>query len=377
MELLVKKITGTLQTSEEEEWLRLMEEPSVRKFAEQFSPGFLEQELALREEIDTTAEWVKFREQAGFPARVFPWRTGWGLTVAASLLLIISTGLYLVFHRNDQRSTTTMAHETVTDIPRPEGKAILTLEDGRTVVLDSKNAGNEALKGQGVLNLSDTALQYGKHSNAVASFNTVATPKGVSFKLVLPDGTGVWLNTSSSIRFPTAFTGNTREVTVTGETYFEVAKKSNKPFIVHTEKVDVKVLGTNFNIEAWPERSNVNTTLLQGAVSVESGKEKIRLQPGQQAVAAGTLSVKNDIDTDQVMAWKQNQFVFRANTIQDIMENLARYYDFGVEYRGVITSSLFVGTFNRDAPLSEILLFLEKTGGVHFKTEGRKVIVMP
>lgn len=367
-----------MNTGEEQELLRRMEEdPEAKAFADQFSPEFLVNELALKEEIDTGEEWTKFRYQAGFRSKVVRWRRGWAMTVAASLLLIITTGLYLVFHRNDQRNTTVLTVETVKDIPRPEAKPVLTLADGSTIVLDSKNSGNEHLKGQGILNLNDKELLYGKKATSEPSWNTVATPRGVSYKLVLPDGTGVWLNTSSSIRFPTSFTGKEREVTVSGETYFEVAKNSTKPFRVHAGNTEVQVLGTDFNLEAWPEKTNVSTTLLNGAVIVVAGNEKVKLRPGQQANAGKTINIINDKDIDQVLAWKNDQFIFRANTIQDIMENLARYYDFGVEYRGVTTSSLFVGTFNRSAPLSEILLFLEKTGGVHFRVEGRKVIVMP
>jgi ferric-dicitrate binding protein FerR (iron transport regulator) len=136
-------------------------------------------------------------------------------------------------------------------------------------------------------------------------------------------------------------------------------------------------LGTAFNIEAWPEKAIVSTTLLEGSVLLATGKGKLTLRPGQQAVAGQTIKVNNDTDLDQVLAWKKDQFVFRANTIQDIMENLVRYYDFEVAYEAPITSSLFVGTFNRNAPLSEILLFLQKTGSVHFRVEGRKVTVMP
>jgi transmembrane sensor len=376
--LLVKKITGTSQTDEEDELLRHMEEdPTAKQFAKQFNPEFLAKELALKEEIDTAAEWEKFREQAGFRTKVIRWRSGWVMAVAASLLLIITTGLYLALYRNDLHNTTVLNHPTVKDIPRPEGKAILTMADGKSVVLGSENAGNEELKGQGILNLNDTALYYGKNSGSTVSWNTVATPRGVSYKLVLPDGTGVWLNTASSIRFPTSFTGTKREVTVTGETYFEVAKDKSKPFIVQANDVAVQVLGTSFNIEAWPEKAIVSTTLLEGSVLLESVKGKLTLKPGQQAVAGQTIKVNNDTDIDQVMAWKKEQFVFRANTIEDIMENLVRYYDFEVAYQAPITSSLFVGTFSRNAPLSEILLFLEKTGSVHFRVEGRKVTVMP
>lgn len=376
MELLVKKITGTLQPEEEQELLHYMkEDPAAKKLADQFSPEFLASELSLKDEIDTEVEWKKFSAQAGFRSKLIRWNSR-SIAVAASLLVILSTGLYLVFHHNDQRNTTVLNDKSVQDIPRPEGKPVLTLADGNSVVLDSKNSGNEALKQQGITNLNDSVLLYGKSPTGVVSWNTVSTPKGVSYKLVLPDGTSVWLNTASSIRFPTAFVGPEREVTVTGETYFEVVK-NNTPFKVNAGNAKVEVLGTHFNIEAWPEKKNVNTTLLEGTIIVETGKEKLKLKPGEQAIAETNIKLNRNIDIDQVMAWKQNEFVFRANTIQDIMENLARYYDFGVEYRGAITSSLFVGSFNRNAPLSDILSFLEKTGGVHFRIDGRKVLVMP
>lgn len=378
IELLAKKITGTLSEQEEQElFARLEVEPAARIFADQFSPEFLANELKLREETDTQAAWEKFRMQAGFRKRDLRWSFGRSMAVAASLLLIVTAGLYLYFQRNSQSDHTAEQRPIVKDIPRPEANAVLTLADGRTVVLDSKNSGNEALKGQGILNLDEKELTYGKASGSTVVFNTVSTPRGVTYKLVLPDGTGVWLNTASSIQFPTAFAGNTREVTVTGETYFEVAKNAAKPFIVHVNDVAVQVLGTNFNIEAWPGKAFVSTTLLQGLVSVERSDKKVTLKPGQQAIAAQAISVSSNADIDQAMAWKQGKFVFRATNIQDIMENLARYYDFEVQYQGTVTSSLFVGSFERSAPLSEILLFLEKTGGVRFRIEGRKVIVMP
>lgn len=378
IELLAKKITGTLSEQEEQElFARLEAEPAARTFADQFSPEFLANELKLREETDSQAEWEKFRVQAGFRKRNLRWSFGRSMAVAASLLLIVTAGLYLYFQRNSRDNSTAEQKPIVNDIPRPEANALLTLADGRTVVLDSENSGNEALKGQGILNLDEKELKYGKTAGSAVVFNTVSTPRGVTYKLVLPDGTGVWLNTSSSIQFPTAFTGKKREVTVTGETYFEVTKNAAKPFVIHVNDVAVQVLGTNFNIEAWPGKPFVNTTLLQGSVSVERSGRRVILKPGQQAVAAQTISVSSDADIDQVIAWKQGKFVFRATNIQDIMENLARYYDFEVTYQGTVTSSLFVGTFERNAPLSEILLFLEKTGGVRFRIEGRKVIVMP
>lgn len=376
MELLVKKITGTLQPEEEQELLlHMKEDPAARKLADQFSPEFLASELALKEEIDTAAAWKKFRSQAGFRSGLIRWNSR-SMAVAASLLVIISTGLYLVFHHNDQRNTTVLNEKPRKDITRPEGKPVLTLADGNSVVLDSKISGNETLKQQGITNVNDSVLLYGKNATGAVSWNTVSTPKGVSYKLVLPDGTGVWLNTASSVRFPTAFVDAAREVTVTGETYFEVAK-NKVPFRVNAGNATIEVLGTHFNIEAWPEKTNVNTTLLEGAVMVETAKEKMKLKPGEQAVVNTSITLNKNIDIDQVLAWKQNEFVFRANTIQNIMENLARYYDFEVEYRGAITSSLFVGSFSRNAPLSDILSFLEKTGSIHFRIDGRKVIVMP
>ncbi|MGN6420109.1 MAG: FecR domain-containing protein [Pseudobacter sp.] len=377
IELLAKKITGTLSEQEEQELLaRLETDSGVRTFADQFSPELLASELALREATDTPAAWEQFREQAGF-RKSLRWSYGRSMAVAASLLLIVTTGLYLYLQRNHQHNSSAEQNLIVKDIPRPEAKAVLKLADGRTVVLDKDNSGNEDVKDQGILNLDEKEMHYGGSAGNAVAFNTVSTPRGVTYKLVLPDGTGVWLNTSSSIQFPTAFAGNKREVTITGETYFEVAKDAAKPFIVHTNDMAVQVLGTQFNIEAWPGKAVVNTTLLQGSVSVERGDKKVKLKPGQQAIAAQQITVSSNADIDQVMAWKQGKFVFRATNIQDIMENLARYYDFEVQYQGTVTSSLFAGTFERNAPLSEILLFLEKTGGVRFRIEGRKVVVMP
>ncbi|QEC42681.1 FecR family protein [Pseudobacter ginsenosidimutans] len=377
--LMVKKLSSTITEEEQLELQYMMDEdPAARSFAEQFDPAFVARELARKDHIDTATEWEKLRQlvlsgNKQTPVRRILVRAA----VAASLIILVASALYLMLKKKDEMPAKQIAHTDASHILPPDGKAMLTLDNGESIVLDSLNSQHLALKAQGVIAMNDHELQYGATGASAVVFNTISTPKGSSYKLLLPDGTRVWLNNASSVRFPTAFTGKSREVTTSGEAFFEVAKDNSKPFIVQSKEVKILVLGTSFNLEAWPEKNSVNATLLEGAVRVENKSGAALLKPGQQAKVENNIAVINNTDIDKVIAWKENRFVFRANTIHEVMDQLARYYDLEVAYSGNTTSSLFVGSFMRSAPLSEILEFLEKTGAVHFKIENRKITVLP
>lgn len=301
-------------------------------------------------------------------------RTAWFRYAAAVILLLgIGWGAYLL---NTEKSSDRQAKTTVEPTIQPEimpgsDKAILTLSNGKRVVLNQ--AGSEIITdGELTINNENGELTYGKSDIVV--YNTMSTPNGAQYKLVLPDGSRVWLNASSSITYPTAFSGNARAVSITGEAYFEVSKDKNKPFHVKVNDVEVEVLGTHFNINSYSDEAAIKTTLLEGTVKVNT----VILKPGEQAqFSSDKIRIVNEVDLEEVMAWKNGKFLFSEKTdIETIMRQISRWYDVEIEYRGKVTQH-FWGSISRSANALQVLKLLETTGGVKFKIEGRKVIVIP
>jgi transmembrane sensor len=219
------------------------------------------------------------------------------------------------------------------------------------------------------------------------AYNAISTPKGRQFQLVLPDGTKVWLNAASSLKYPTRFNGKERRVEITGEAYFEVAKNINMPFIATIPPqpgglggASVKVLGTHFNINAYANEPSLKTTLLEGSVQVTAGKNGMNLKPGQQAAISNetnhTIQLINGVDVEKVMAWKNGVFNFNEATLQEVMHQLERWYDIEVQYEPGVPQLEFVGKMGRDLSLNNVLRGLELSK-VHFRLEGRKLTVMP
>jgi ferric-dicitrate binding protein FerR (iron transport regulator) len=216
------------------------------------------------------------------------------------------------------------------------------------------------------------------------TYNTMTTPKGRQFQLVLPDGSKVWLNAASSLRYPTVFAGNERTVEVTGEAYFEVARNATKPFVVKVgHETEVQVLGTHFNINSYKDEANINTTLLEGSVRVLNKGKKALLKPGQSAQVAmqanqtAGIKIVNDVDMEKVMAWKNGLFNFQDASLQEVMHQLERWYDIEVVYEKGAPEIEFVGKMERSLSLSEVLRGLQ-ISEVHFRIEqGRRLVVMP
>jgi transmembrane sensor len=268
--------------------------------------------------------------------------------------------------------------------PGKEG-AILVLADGSEIVLDSAGKGNLALQGNSqVIKLENGDLTYvtsGNKNNTEEVFNTMRTPAGNQYKLVLEDGTKVWLNAASSITYPAVFTGKERRVKIKGEAYFEVAKNISKPFLIDVEgRFDIQVLGTAFNVNAYPDEKSLNTTLLHGSVKIkataDAGNNAIFLKPGEQAQVAanGNIRIEKNIDREKVMAWKNGFFNFNDADLQEVMREVARWYDIEVVYEGTPPAIEFVGKISRNLTLSQLLNGLKGTG-FNFKVEGRKLII--
>lgn len=306
--------------------------------------------------------------------------------VAAVLLLLAASAYLLVSNSSRSAGPTAPASITANDVAPGKNGAILTLADGTHMSLDSAGNGIIATQKGAQILLKNGQLEYdetGKASGEIV-YNTMTTPKGRQFNLVLPDGSQVWLNAASSIKFPTAFSGKERRVEITGEAYFEVAKDKNRPFFVRAMNTETEVLGTHFNINAYEEEAFVKATLLTGSIrtsalhSVRSNEKNI-LHPGEQAQISPDekMIVIPNADLEQTMAWKNGAFNFQNEGLKEVMRQLARWYDLEIVYEKNVPDVRFGGEMSRNIPLSDLLKGL-KDMEVHFRIEeGRKLIVMP
>ena len=308
----------------------------------------------------------------------------WLRTVAAAAILFFAvTGVYLWLkpkQPGQQIVQSKKVSKDVKDAIVPGGyKAVLTLSDGFSIVLDSTHQGTLAEQGNvKVMKLNSATLAYnsGNENNQAIVYNTLSTPNGGQYQLILPDGTRVWLNASSSIYFPTMFKGKERNVTVTGEAYFEVAKNEAMPFKITVRDMEVQVLGTRFNIMAYNDESSMNTTLLEGAVKVSKGSLNKMLVPGQQSRINKTGEIKVvEADIEEVMGWKNGWFQFNGYEIEIVMRQISRWYNVEIVYEGKIPTGHFSGVVSRGNDITQVLKIME-SGGVRFKIEGRKVVVL-
>ncbi|WP_255486825.1 FecR family protein [Mucilaginibacter sp. SP1R1] len=305
------------------------------------------------------------------------------LQVAAILLIALFAGLLLVEKYKTASAPITLSTKTKPlDILPGGNKAYLTMADGSRIILnDAKNGNLVSKPGITVSKTQNGTLVYSfskAPATAEPEFNTITTPRGGQYQIVLEDGTKVWLNAASSIRFPQAFTGKQREVELSGEAYFEVAKNKAKPFIVQANGTQIQVLGTHFNINAYNDDNNITTTLLEGSVRMTSGASVVMLIPGQQGVAvkSGEAIKISTADMQQTMAWKNGLFVFHDANIVDIMKQVSRWYDVDVEYQGDVQNNEFGGTISKYKNITDLLNIMELTRSIHYKFEGRRVIIM-
>jgi len=303
------------------------------------------------------------------------------IAAAAAVLALLFAGTWLYFNTivsgKPGTKNIVKADHKQTIMPGSD-KAILTLSDGTIIVLDSTSNGTVALQGNSkVIKLNDQVVYNNNQPAGTAvetTYNTLSTPRGGQYMLTLEDGTKVWLNAASSIRYPSVFNATERTVELTGEAYFEVAKNPAKPFKVSVQGMEIQVLGTHFNVMAYSDDAAVKTTLLEGAVKINNNT---RLVPGQQARQSktGELKVLNDVDLEQVVAWKNGYFQFNRDGIEVIMKQIARWYDVEISYEGKIPAREFGGKISRNSDIGEILKVLELSN-VLFRIEGKKIIVM-
>lgn len=306
-------------------------------------------------------------------------RWGWA---AAVFILIGGAGYFVTQLSKSNDLIATNPTPLSSKIDAAYNKATLTLSDGTMIALDS--IGNGAIATQGnaaIIKASDGGILYdvkGVGEDA-PMINTMKTPNGGQFHLVLPDGTKVWMNAASSISYPAVFTGKERNVTVTGEVFFEVASNVKQPFRVQVQDAAIEVLGTSFNINAYTDEKFTRTTLVEGRVKVVVAGRAAILQPGQQASltknADNPINVNSDVNIEQTIAWKNGLFSFKDADLVSVMNQLKRWYDIQVQYEGPPPSVVLNGEMYRNASLSDVLTFLQRMG-VKLRKEDKIVIIL-
>lgn len=303
---------------------------------------------------------------------------------AACILLFAAAGIYYWNSMSPQEKINEERISQIQDVAAPvNAKVRLTLSNGHVLYIDSVNNGMLAVENNTeIIKLADGQLVYNVLANDNnkygLKYNTLEIARGSKpASIVLPDKSKIWLNTGSSIKYPVEFTGKERFVEITGEAYFEIANNKSQPFVVKKKdgNTSVQVLGTRFNVNAYEDEPSVNITLVDGSVRVQSGEQSVLMQPRQQAQITGHIHVKNNVNTDEAIAWKNDKFQFEALDITSIMRQLARAYDLEIEYKDTVKET-FGGTIARDVSLSQVLKMFELTGMVKFKITGNKIVVM-
>jgi ferric-dicitrate binding protein FerR (iron transport regulator) len=375
-----EELLALMQPENEEEWLTLLQELIETEAAGAIpvDPRILRASLQRVLSVDRSAEIAPVIPMQRSVFRRYRW------AAAAAILLMLSGIFYLVVdrHPKDIADSDTPMNMSDHDLAPGGNKATLTLAGGQKIVLDSNANGTIARQGNATIEkLAGGQLAYQHNNNEKPStilYNTLETPRGGQYQLKLPDGTGVWLDAASSIRYPVFFGGKERRVTVTGQAYFEVAHNAAKPFIVEAAGAEVRDIGTGFNINAYPEEGAERITLVEGSVRISRQDRQLVLRPDEQArVGEQGFELVEGADLEQILAWKNGKFMFGEKAdIQTIMRQVARWYDVDVEYQGTV-SLHFGGTISRRDSAAKLLEKLEMTNGVHFKIEGRKIIVLP
>jgi ferric-dicitrate binding protein FerR (iron transport regulator) len=313
-------------------------------------------------------------------------RYRWMAAAAVLLLTLLASLFYMKNEKPEQHASAVVTKVNPKPIVPGGNKAYLTLTNGTNIILDDAKNGEIAAKtGVKVSKTGNGMLVYHFENkagetavNAAPEFNTITTPRGGQYKVELVDGTKVWLNAASSIKFPQAFTGADREVELTGEAYFEVAKNKAKPFIVKANGTQVQVLGTHFNVNAYSDNANITTTLIEGSVRMSNAGSAVMLSPGQQGTTTekGAAIKVSRADTEENLAWIKGFFVFHDESIVNIMKQVSRWYDVDVEYRDDVQQNEFGGTISRYKNITELLNNMQLTRTIHYKIEGRRVIIM-
>ncbi|MBV7532977.1 FecR domain-containing protein [Chitinophaga sp. sic0106] len=365
-----------------EKYLRGEASPAEAALVNQWYNSFNDEEVTITTPPEYRKEEIYWKMQAQLAAIVAPatpvvsMRSLWikRAAVAASILVLISAGILIAARVKIRMGTdVTVADAAKAPVMPGSNKAVLILDDGSSLALN--DSAGQQLSGASV---RGQALVYDQSGNVIAGatkFNTLQTPAGGQFAVVLPDGSKAWLNAASSLRYPTAFTGNNRTVILDGEAYFEIAADKNKPFVVEVNQMKVQVLGTSFNIMAYNNENAVKTTLITGAVNVSSANATKHLLPGQQASFDNQEQFTiGNVDVGAVIAWKEGKFEFSGEDITVVLRQIARWYDLQLELTDGIPEGHLSATFPRSTSLENVMKMLELSG-IHCEIANRKLIV--
>jgi hypothetical protein len=382
--LLHERLTGSITREDSarlDAWLELS--ASNRQFAEEMEDEQLLGKLLIRERTDEEAGietllMQRAKSQLVFTQNTVPLRTSGNLLIrkwwwAAAAVLILGTGLYF-WPFSGTKKEKLVEKENIHITPGRSG-AILTLADGSQMSLDSVRDGIVALEGGATAKIVDGKLVYNESTDQI-SYNTMSTPKGRIFQITLPDGSNVWLNSASSIRYPTAFKGNNRKVEIKGEAYLEIARNPKMPFYVVLENnAAIQVLGTSFNVNAYADEENIKTTLIEGAIEVKSPQGTVkRLLPGEQAQLMGSDIRVVDANIEQVIAWKYGVFDFTGKELKTVLREVARWYDLEVVYEVEPAAGEIVGKMQMNLALPQVMNIL-KGLDINYRIDGRRLII--
>ncbi|MBL7750871.1 MAG: FecR domain-containing protein [Chitinophagaceae bacterium] len=299
---------------------------------------------------------------------------------AAAILVLGISSYFLILNKQVTSIRNPIANNLPKDLPPGREAATLTLNDGRQILLDSTTGTITDANGIQIINVDGLLSYQGEATgDQVVLYNTITTARGNQYQLQLEDGSKVWLNSASSLRYPVAFKGNDREVELTGEGYFEVAHNPTMSFKVKTHKQVVEVLGTHFNINSYNDENAVRTTLFEGSVRVQSGvgnQESVVIKPGQQSILTSDqqLITSNKVDLEKIIAWKNGWFEFDQVDIGTIMRQVSRWYDVDIEIKGKGSKEKFGGRLSRNLPLSAVIEMM-KVNGVECELDGKSLVV--
>jgi len=374
-DLITAYLQGRLSEQDEKElnyWLN--EKPENRVLFEKIiNEQSLESDLVSLQSFDSAQALDKIKQypqlRNTYKIRNLRWPR---IAAAASIALALSAGGYFLVHKN--ASVTQTAQNQQQDIVPGSNKAILTLGNGQRIVLNTQSNGVIAsLSNVRITKIDSGKLAYSAGANPVVAMNTLETPRGGTYYVILSDGSKVWLNAASKIIYPSVFKGNERLVTLTGEAYFEIDYNAKMPFKVKINNQVVEDLGTHFNVKAYNDGGPIKTTLFEGGVKVSENDRSIILKPGQQAAG---LDLVKEPDLDQAIAWHKGLFEFNNADIPTIMKELSRWYDVDITYEGNIPERHFTGKLYRNVNALKIADILNYNN-IHFRIEGKKIIVTP
>lgn len=386
-DLIILHLKGEPLTAEEKKrldtWLEADPQNKVL-FNRLCDPAYMRQELEKMTSYSADSGWEKVKEHftAEESAVVKPmvfYKRFWMAAAVAVVLIISAALLYMYLPAKKTAIAQTHDAKPATDIPAPSvSKATITLQNGKRISVDSLTTNAVDLQEKAAIQKTangEIVYKAPVSSGSEIYFNTLTNPRGSKVvQVTLSDGTKVWLNTDSEIKYPVAFAAGSRQIEMVGEAYFEVAKDAARPFIVKSGKTVIQVTGTHFNVNAYPDEKSLNVSLLEGRVNVVKDNKSIPLAPGEQAQVSEEIKVDSKVDMDQVMAWKNGTFNFNGEDIYTAMRQLSRWYNVTIQFKENVTEK-FYGDIPRDNNISSVLSMLETTGRVHFKTTGNSIEV--